>query len=116
MKLSAADQVVRGVIGAGAKTRRVVRLEPFPGIGAEGQIGVRVGCREGDVFEVVKNAGKRDESRKQFMLVAQPCEMMVRVDAPLHGKRRPTTIGVRLPWKPSTFPIHPTSPHSPVPC
>ena len=46
----------------------------------------------GDVFEVVKNAGKKDESKKRFMLVAQPCEMMVRVEAPLDGKRRPTTI------------------------
>jgi hypothetical protein len=46
----------------------------------------------GDVFEVVKNPGKKDESRKRYLLVAQPCEMMVRVQPTPGGRRRPTAV------------------------
>lgn len=43
----------------------------------------------GDVFEVVRPDGS---SGKRFMLVAQPCEMMVRLEPPLVGKRRHTAV------------------------
>jgi hypothetical protein len=63
-------------IAAGAKTRCVVRLEPFRGLSAEGQ-SVRVGCREGDVFEVVerfsRNAGIGENSPVLLPPIEENC-------------------------------------------